>query len=267
VPQARRLSADDDAIPDDADTFEISKAALKKRLERATRSQLKAAFGTDNVEEILQWKTQNEQFRQQEEQARLAQMSESERWKALHVKEAAQATHWKGEYEKLVESHAVREQDRQMTSIAQKYVHPKLMNAIMLEFASHLQGADEKEIGEPQAYADHWFKSYIEANPEFGAPQAAPPAFAPPTAPQMISSVNPNGTTPPGAPMGARPGMPTPFAPPPRQVPISNGAAGGRPQNAVPTGSLAQKTMTPGLPNSMTPDEVMRYKREHGYTW
>lgn len=257
TPQTRKiLSADDDSIPDDADGFEISKTAFKKRLERYSRTQLKQLFGTDNPEEIMAWKTQNEQYAAAQEEQRLAQLSEAERYKIQFEREQQSAAHWKQQFETLQESHALREQDRQMTAVAQKYVNPKCMNFLMMEFASHLQGADEKEIGEPQAYADSWFKSYVEANPEFGVPsQAAPPPAANPFPMGAPNNVNTNAGVPPAA--------------PPRQVqvPITNGVSQGRPQNAVPTGQLAQKTLAPGLPNSMTDDEARAWKRQHGYNY
>lgn len=249
TPTRKLLTGDDDAIPDDADAFEISKQAFKKRLERYSRTQLKQLFGTDNPEEILAWKQQNEAFQKQQEEQRLAQMSEAERFKVQFEKASQDANYWKTQFETLQESHAIREQDRQMTGIAQKHVNPKCMNFLMMEFATHLQGVDEKEIGDAQAYADSWFANYVKENPEFGIPSAAPAA------------------APPAAVPGATPAAPVAAAPRQVQVPITNGPSVGRPQNAVPTGALAQKTLAPGRPNSMSDDEAKRWMREHGYTF
>jgi flagellar basal body rod protein FlgB len=259
APTRRVLSADDDSLPDDADGFEISKTAFKKRLERYSRTQLKSLFGTDNPEEILAWKAQNEQFAAAAEQQRLAEMTEADRYKVQYEKEQMAAAHWKTQYETLQESFALREQDRQMTGVAQKYVNPKCMNFLMMEFATHLQGADEKEIGEPQAYADAWFAKYVAENPEFGIGSSAPPA------PAAV------GGGPPAGFQNVNAGAGVPATPPAYrqvQVPISNGVGGGgRPANAVPTGQLTQKTLAPGLPNSMTDGEAKRWMREHGYNY
>jgi len=252
----QRLSADDDAIPDD-DVFEVSKSAFKKRLERYSRSQLKQLFGTDSPEEILQWKTQNEEYQRRQEEQRLAEMSEAERYKVQLEKAQAREAQWKQKYEAHVEQNTIREQDRQMTAVAQKYVNPKCMNFLMMEFATHLQGADEKEIGEPQAYADQWFKNYIEANPEFGVAQPAAPVASNEVA--AAAAVDVNGT----------PAAQAPAPPAPRQVQqtITNGPTIGRPTNAVPAGVMAQKTLAPGQPNSMSPEEAKRWMREHGYNY
>ena len=247
TPQSRKLSADDDTIPDDADMFEISKSALKKRLDRAKRSDLMKTFGTDNVEDILAWKQQAEDAAKREEEQRLAQMTDAERYRAQYEKAYNDSMHWKTEFERLQESYAVREQDQQMTNVASKYVHPKLMNSLMFEFATHLQNADDEVIGEnPAAYAENWFKNYVAENPEFGVPKtpAAPEAqqFQP-----QIQQVAP--------------------APKQVQVPISNGAVGGKPQNAMPTGQMTQKTLAPNQPNSMSADEAKRWMRSHGYNF
>jgi len=265
TPTRKLLDGDGDTLPDDADAFEISKTSFKKRLERYSRTQLKQLFGTDNPEEIMAWKTQNEAFVRQQEEYRLSQLSESERYKVQFEKAANDAARWKQQYETLQESHTIREQDRQMTSVAQKYVHPKLMNALMMEFATHLQGVDERDIGEPQTYADKWFAKYIEENPEFGVPQAPGQVGAPSPAAQAALQAAGLGVQAQSVNLNA--GVPA-MTPRQVQVPISNGATpNGRPANAVPAGSLTQKTLAPGQPNSMSDDEVRRWKRENGYTF
>lgn len=243
TPERRRLSADTDEIPNDAEVLELSPNAFKKRLERANRSQLKQAFGTDNVDDILAWKQQAEQYKQEREQAELAAMTEAERFKVQFEKAQSESQHWRSQYETLQESYAIRDQDRQMTNIGNKYVHPKLQNAVMVEFATHIQGLEESEIGDPQEYAESWFQQYVEQNPEFGVPRAAPPQVAP-----QAQAFVPQ----------------QPMQMPPRQVPITNGAQGGRPAVAP---AVTEKTLAPGQPNSMTPDEAKTWMRANGYTF
>lgn len=240
APTRKQLAADDDAIPDDAEMFEISRAALKKRLDRAKRSELVKAFGTDNVEDILAWKQQAEAAKAREEEQRLAQMTEAERYKVQFDKAQQEASTWKDKYTQLEESYAIREQDTKMNSIAEKHIHPKLMNAIMMEFAMHLQGVDESELQDPQAYAENWFSTYAQENPEFGVKKEQP------STPQQM--------------------MPTP--PKQTQMPVSNGAStAGRPSPGQTSGQVAQKTLAPGKPNSMSPDEAKRWMRENGYNF
>jgi hypothetical protein len=240
--QARhRLSADTDDIPNEADILELTPAALKKRLDRANRSHLMKAFGTDSVEDIMKWKQQAESAAAREEEQRLAQMTEAERYKVQWEKEQMAAQHWRTQYETLQESYVVRDQDRQITTIASQYVHPKLQNALMSEFAQHVQGLDENEIGDPQEYADGWFRSYVEQNPEFGVPRAGVPA--PAVMPQQVPQ------------------------PPPtvRQVPFTNGVQHGRPAPAPQNTQV--KTLAPGQANSMTDDEVRAWKRANGFNF
>jgi len=243
-PERRRLSADTDEIPNDAEVLELSPSAFKKRLERANRSQLKQAFGTDNVEDILAWKQQAEQYKAEREAAELAAMTEAERFKVQFEKAQSESQHWRSQYETLQESYAVRDQDRQVTNVVNKYVHPKLQNAVIVEFATHIQSMDESEIGDSMEYAEAWFKNYVEQNPEFGVPGARPAAADP-----------------------ANPFMPQQQQPPqmqPRQVPITNGAQGGRPAVAP---VATEKTLAPGQPNSMTPSEAKAWMRANGYNF
>ena len=241
-PARRTLDGEGADLPEDGDVFEISRANMKTRLQRATSSQLRQAFGTDNVEEILAWKQQNEEFRKREEESKLAQMTEAERYKTQYERAHQEAQHWKSQYAELQEQHQLREQDRQVMGLVARHVKPRCLDYVSRELAAHLQSVDEDEMRDPQAYIDAWTKKFVDENPEFGIAQApAPPAAAP-------------------APMSQA-------APPPRQVPLSNGTPQGRPPTAVPTGVLTNKTAAPGLPNSMTDEEYRRYKRDLGYTY
>lgn len=258
TPTRKILSADDDSLPE-ADAFEISPSAFKKRLERHGKAQLKQLFGTDNVEEIMEMKRQNEEFKAKQEADRLAQMTESERYRTQMEQEKANAAHWKTQYETYVETQALREQDQQMTKLASAYVNPKCMNYMMMEFATHLQGVEESEIGEPAAYADAWFKSYITANPEFGLQQ--PQTQVDPEAQARAAAA---GAAAQQAVQGAPQGTP----PKPVTQMLNNGInpTANRPPNATPTNAQG-KTLAKGFPNSMTDAEAREYMRANGYTF
>lgn len=257
TPTRKLLDGDGSDLPEDAEIYEISRSNFKKRLQRATTAQLKNAFGTDNIEEVLAWKTQNEEFKKREEEAKLAQMTEADRYKTLHEKSEQQASYWKTQYEQLQEQYQTREQDRQVMGIVARHVKSKCLDYVSQELAKHLQTLEEDDMRDPQAYIDQWTSAFVKENPEFGVQQAAPAATPP--APQG----NVQQIQVPGQPQAHANG--TNGAP--RQVPFTNGPQAGRPQNAVPAGSLSNKTAAPGLPNSMTDDEWKRYKRDHGFNF
>lgn len=244
-PTRKTLTGDEDGIPDDVDIIEMSRTALKKRLDRFSRSQLKQAFGTENPDEILAWKRQAEEYKARDEAAKLAQMTEAERYRTQYEQQQQESAHWKTQYEQLQEQHMLREQDRQVMSIASRHVDPDCLDYVTMQLAQHLQSVDEDEMRDPQAYIDGWVKNYVAEHPKFGS--APPPAPAPAGIPAGVQSVQ----------------MPQPA---PRQVPMHNGPSTGRPANSVPQ-FFAQKTAAPGLPNSMNQDEWLRHKREMGYTF
>lgn len=261
-PTRATLDGEGDNIPE-AEVLEMSKTALKKRLERYSKTQLKQLFGTDNPEEVMAWKQQAEEYKAREEANRLAQMTEAERYRAMQEKSAQEASHWRGQFEQLQEQHMLREQDRQVMSIAAKHVKPKCLDFVTMQLAQHLHTVEEEDMRDPQAYIDSWVKNYVTENPEFGTSAMAPPA--PPAGAPGVPGL------PPGVHSVSIPGQGgTPAANPngtPRQVPVHNGPTSGRPQNAIPAGTLAQKTAAPGLPNSMSDDEWRTHKRSLGYNF
>lgn len=260
TPTRKLLDGEGNDLPDDAELYEISRSNFKKRLQRANSSQLKQAFGTDNVEEILAWKQQNEDYKKREEEAKLAQMTEADRYRTQFERSQNEASHWRQQFEQLQEQHMLREQDRQVMGLVAKHVDPDCLDFVTQQLAMHLQTLEEDEMRDPQTYITSWVGQYIKDHPKYGVGPAQPVAPAAPPAGSMQA---------PGLPQGVHqvqiPGQGGHGAP--RQVPMHNGAGAGRPQNAVPAGQLANKTAAPGQPNSMTDDEWRSFKRAQGFTF
>lgn len=259
-----RVLADDDALPEDADTYEISRASLKRRLERYGKQHMLKSFGTDDPDQILLWKQQAEAAAAREEEQRLSQMTEAEKYKSQMEKFQSQANHWKTQYETLQESHQLAEQDRHVMDMMGKHVKSKCLSFVSSEYARHLNElAPEEMPQDAEAYTEQWVSQYVQENPEFG--NAAAPAQPQGNVQQLTGAPGQGGTSP-GGQNGAQAGGPP--APRQVQVPFSNGAGAHNrpPPNAQqPYGN--NKTAAPGQPNSMSDSEWREYKRSLGYSF
>ncbi len=264
TPTRKLLSGDGDE-PDDAELYEISRQNFKRRLERHSKAQLKQLFGTDNPEEIAAWKTQAEEAARREEEQRLAQMSEAERYKAQWQKAQQQYDTMKAEFDAFREQQVIGEQDRRIMGLIGKHIGggDKASKFVASEFAEHVNTLSEDELRRvDDGYIEQWTTKWVTDNPQFAAapPQAITTAESAAAAAAMngangqIMDVQLNGNS---------PHIASP-PPAPRQIPIpiSNGAGGPRPSITQP--HELQKTPAPGHPNSMNDTEWREYKRANG---
>lgn len=165
------VGADGD-IPKDADLLEMTPRALKGRLERATRAELKERFGTDDVDQIKKDLDELKEFREAKEKKRQSEMSELEKEKELRLKaekdrdtaqQAAQQAREDREYDK---------QDRRITRVAAKHIDPDYVEAELTGFAAHLlENFSKKELRKMgddalAKEAEEFFKKRVETKPK-----------------------------------------------------------------------------------------------------
>jgi hypothetical protein len=225
----------------------IPEERITERIARERRKLLREEYGTDDlvkVEQIRQDRKQHAEavgkYRAAEEEAQRAAMTEQERLKADLAKREARIAELEAANRELLESSAVKEQDAVISRVAASKVNPKFLRFAKSELADHLWGLSVEE----QAKFDEkklakWFDAFVVDNPEIKAVVGAPVEPAP------VVKVEP-------------------AKPPPKRVPITNGAG---PRRGPPAATvsvmdpLANKTPRPGQPNSMNPREYADWKK------
>lgn len=200
-------------IPADAELIQLSKGALKSRLARATRSELKERFGTDNPDEIKAKLDKLATFEAQQEEQRLASLSELEREREARVKAESTAKEWEDQYTALRETHTVRREHTRVEGIAAKHVDPTMVRFGLSEFQGYLQTKTDAEINAlTDQDIDQWFAAKVREMPKLGREPAAPPPVvvetipltsgppaagsAPPPGPQQERSLSPSAANP-----------------------------------------------------------------------
>lgn len=249
-PSAVTLGDDDDEIPEGASLLQLSRNALSKRLDRATKKQLKAQFGTDNVDEIKAKLQKAQEYERSQEEQRRAQLSEVDRWKE-------DADSWKRKYSDLEtkvknerRASMISTEHNRVTSIAKEFLDADYLDTELPIFARELSSKysrqEMEQLGDDAIRA--YFKKRIEAKPKLAKDYGAttPPA-AETQQQQQVEEKKP----------------PT--------VPANNGVRENERPTARTEGSglpvNGEKTFKPGLPNSMSPTEAKQAASQQGYRW
>lgn len=223
---------DDEEIPEDAELITLPRKNLAKRLGQHTAAELKKRFGTADFDEISAKLKKADEYEAAQEAARVEQLSETEKLKEERDRAVATANEWKTKFEAQEEDRVVTQQDSVLAKIAVKHVKEKFVRYALPDFAAHLKKTyTEKEIdqlGEDKIV--EWFAEYAKDNPEFAIAKEAPKVEKKPL------------TTSPGS---------------------TDRPAAGKPAGEGANG----KTMKPGLPNSMTPQEARAAAGAKGYRY
>lgn len=230
-PRRATLKGDDDDIPDDADLLELSQTALRKRLDRHTKKELKERFGTDNFDQIKAKLARAEELEKAEEDRKRASMDAEARLKDDLAKANARATAAERREAVAREARVVDQQDGRLKDIATKYIRAKNWRHVSRDLADHLSTAySDKELRAlPDKAIEKWFKEYVSENPEFAKGEEA--------------------------------------AAKDKRVPATNGADDGSRQAPARGADAAGKTFKPGQANSMTRQEARDAARKEGYSW
>lgn len=136
---ARVLTDADDDIPAEGEMFSLSRVALKARLERYSRKQLRDRFGTDDPDAIQAKLGRAEELERQEEDRKRAAMTEQERLKADLAASEQRAQAAEARARDVEERHVFQAEEQHMTSMASKYIDPDYVDAELTGFAKHLR--------------------------------------------------------------------------------------------------------------------------------
>lgn len=236
------LGDDDDEIPEGASLLQLSRNALSKRLDRATKKELKAKFGTDNYDEIKAKLEKAAEYERTQEEQRRAQLSEVERAKE-------DAKQWERRYVDLEtkvknerRAQVISTEHSRVTTIAKEFLDADYLDTELPIFAreilSKYSRAEAENLGDDAIRA--YFQKRIEAKPKLGkdfAPSAPPPAAKP--APTEVPATN-----------GVRE----------NERPTARTEGSGLPVNG-------DRTFKPGLPNSMSTQEAKAAAGAQGFRW
>ena len=226
------MIGDADEIPGDAELLTLSRAALKSRLQRATRSELKERFGTDDPEDIKQKLDLLATYEAEKEETRLANLSELEREREMRARAEGERDEWKRQHGELRDSYLVRKEHSRIESIASKHVDPTMQDYALGQFQRYLTSSlsDEQIENLTDPEIEQWFTQKVREIPKLARDfQAAPP-------------------------------------PPPAIVPLSNGPQAGN-QPAPPQGVQPTKSFSPSAANAMTRQEAIAEARKQGYSF
>ncbi len=230
--QPKKLSGDDDEIPEDEDLLQMSPRALKARLSRASKTSLKEAFGTDDIEKIKAKIAAGDEYETKKEADRKAALSKEEKLKEERDAALKDARETKTTLERERTERIVDKQDSRITRIAEQHLKAKHVSKFLPELAKDILKAaaegDKKLAKNEEAWIESWFAKQVEDEPEFGKDF---------------------GKTPEGG------------APEIKKLPFNNGARPDKPAPAHNSGS--PKTAAPGKPNSMSDKEI----RDAGFSW
>lgn len=238
----RKLIGDADDIPPDADLIELPPNALKSRLERYTKKQLRDAFGTDSVDAIRTKLQEHEAWRNEREQQRLAEMTESERLREQLATAQRERDEAVQRAEQIHTERVVAEQDSHVSGILGKYINPRYLKHEARNLAEYISTLSEAELSDPDAVIEAWCRKTIEEDPALAIRVAEPPPVTAPVA------------------------APVPAAAP-QTRPLTNGAAVQRPPNVAQGGIVAPKTYAPGTPGSASDKEWREFKRQNGWNF
>jgi hypothetical protein len=199
----------DKTLPDEAGRVTISQQALKERLQRATASELKKHFGTDDINAIKAKVQQSEEFQKKQEEARRAQLSENQRIQEDNKRLAQEKLKLEQKLKTMQRTSALARQESHLVKIASQFVNDGDVGDVMAIFARHVR---EMPPAQREALDDvkvkDWFAKYVAKKPAFARPGVINKPK--PRAPMTNGA---GGARPGGNPPAPASGSPSPSAP------------------------------------------------------
>jgi hypothetical protein len=163
---------DDDEIPENVDLVELSPRALKSRLTRHTKKELKSRFGTDDFDEIEKKLKDYETLQGKQEEERKAKLSETEKLKEDNAKLTKDLETARGEARSVKEQREFEKFDTQISSVAEKYLDPDYIEDELPKLARHLNATLSKREKKTlkgdklTKVVESYFKERIKAKPK-----------------------------------------------------------------------------------------------------
>jgi hypothetical protein len=233
------VTNDDDEIPDDADLVNLSPRALKSRISRATKKELKDRFGTDDPEEIQAKLAKWAELEKGEEERKRAALSEKERLEADLAAANKRAETAERQARVAAEERVVDRMDQQVGKILGKHLDlddEDTYDIISRKLAKHLAAEYTTEelkalydSGQMEKKLGKWAEEYAKSHPKYARAAHAAPEKKP------LTNTGDSRESP---------------------VPVtkSGGENGGR-------------NFSPSAPNAMSPREARAEAAKQGFKW
>jgi hypothetical protein len=232
------LKGDDDDIPDDADLLELTPRALKSRLTRHSKKELKERFGTDDPAEITAKLKRLEVLEKEEEERKAANLTEKERLEKERDVQKARADAAELKARTVHEERVFEKQENRLTRLAEKYLDPDYVDLELPKLAKWLKANFSKEQLKTLKDKDiePFFAERIEKKPKLSKDYAASSDKT--TKDEKVKKPLNNGAD-----------------PSERPDPSKSGGAGG------------PKNYAPGKQDSMSRAEAKAQAAKEGYNW
>lgn len=245
--KAVRLQGDSDEIPEEAELFELSASALKKRLSRHTAKELKAAFGTSDLGDIKKRLDKAALLEKADEERARAEMTEKQKLEADLKASRQREADANRRALRVQEDRIVEKEENRITKIAEKYVDtdPDVVEVIFKRLGKFLRSefTDEQLKKLPDAKIEKWFKEYATEHPKHAREHKGGDDTA-------------------AAASGAS------DKPAPKKVPLNNGAqTGDRPGKGDVSGTAQTTNFSPSKGTPMTPQQARAAAAKEGYRW
>ena len=223
--KSRKLK--DDEEPEEEGEYTLSAAALRSRISRASKKQLRDQFGTDDPTEVKAKLDKLEKLEKAQEEERRAKLAKEQQLQEDLEKEKQARTAAEKRAEAAENRRVVDKEYRRVTGVASKHIDEDLVEDAVERFRKHLRTMDDKDIESmTQKEEEKWFADLAKEKPKFA----------------KVKADDKRGET--------------------QKVPLTNGARTARP-DSLPAGGSSEKTFKPGQPNSYTKEEM----RKMGYTY
>lgn len=247
-------------------TAQIPDEALNARLERNRRQTEDKYLKMLGVKSEAEAKVKLDSLKnaeQEGEKRRLAELSEVERYKAELTTAQQRIAQLESQLAERDQEREHEQHEQVIVRVAGESIKPNALRLYKLDLAQHVKklGQTNPELAEKfgergiRRFTDKWLKE----NPEFAKASVD-------ATPAGTGNTQAKPPTPGARPAPAQPGL--------VRRPVTTGApvrkVGAPPVNGQPSGAngmLNGKTIKPGRPNSMTPQEVREYARQHGVNY
>lgn len=239
------LSADDAPAGDvpepgsDPD-FKISREQFNDRLTRAMnsaraeeRKRLKEIFGTDDPAEIKKIQEEHSKLKAETEKQRRERMNREQQLEEDLKRERQSKADLEQRIQKMERQSAYQQQDSAIKQIASKHIASDYLDDVSFIYARNVLAKMTQEEADAvdEKAISKWFADYAKKRPAFARDQAA-------------------------------------GKPPPKRAPITTGKPPvGKPKPNGGQASFQGKTPRPGQPNSMSKEELAKFKKEKGLQW
>lgn len=246
--KAVRLQGDSDEIPEEAELFELSASALKKRLSRHTAKELKAAFGTSDLGDIKKRLDKAASLEKDDEERKRAEMTEKQKLEADLKASRQREADANRRALRVQEDRIVEKEENRITKIAEKYVDtdPDVVEVIFKRLGKFLRSefTDDQLKKLPDAKIEKWFKEYATEHPKHAREHR-----------------NAGDDT--GAAAAS-----TTAKPAPKKVPLTNGPeTGDRPGKGDVSGTAQTTNFSPSKGTPMTSQQARAAAAKEGYRW